>query len=238
MRIDWVKINEIVDETSDIKTFYLDLPEDFTWEEGAHTHMALKGFNEGEKPNRGLVRHMSICTLPNEGKIGITTRIRDLCSEYKSILKTMKVGDEVALFKTHSNVPLKRENKNIYLLSAGVGLATFRPLVLDYFNNPEGINHIHSLNIDTSKEFLFTDLFAPSVSKRFTSEYVAHRGEYYAKVKRLANDQNGLFYLVGSDEFIKENIALLKEHGINTTQMLLDKRQGQLAEFFPEQHIA
>src|SRR5690625_1155027 len=117
MRIDWVKINHIVRENSNVYTFYLDIPEDFTWEEGAHTHLALKGFNEGEKPNRGLVRHMSISTLPEEKVIGITTRIKNLCSEYKSILKTLQVGDEVALFKTHSNVPLKRENKNVYLLS-------------------------------------------------------------------------------------------------------------------------
>lgn len=238
MRMDWIKINKIVDESSDIKTFYLDMPEDFTWEEGAHTHMALKGFNEGEKPNRALIRHMSISTLPKEGKIGITTRIKELCSEFKSALRSLEVGDEVALFKTNSNVPLKREGKNVYLLSAGVGLATFRPLVLDYLDNPEGINHMHSLNIDTSKEFIFTDLFTPNVSKHFTTEFVGHRGEYYAMVKRLANDQDGLFYIVGSDEFIKENIKVLKEHGISTNQMLLDKRQGQLAEFFPEQHIA
>lgn len=238
MRIDWVKINEIVDETFDIKTFYLDMPEDFTWEEGAHTHLALKGFNEGDRPNRSLVRHMSICTLPHEKRIGITTRIREKCSEYKSILRTLKVGDEVALFKTYSNVPLKREGKNIYLLSAGVGIATFRPLVLRYFENPKDIHHMHSLNIDSSREFLFTDLFTPNVSKNFTSEYVSMRKSYYSRVKRLANDQQGLFYIVGSDEFIKENINLLRELGIPKEQIFLDKRKDELPEFFPEEHIA
>src|SRR5699024_5923331 len=118
MQIYWTKINKIVDETSDVKTYYLDLPEGFVWDEGAHTHLALKGFNEGNKPNRGLVRHMSICTMPNEKTIGITTRIKDLCSEYKTFLETHQVGDEVALFKTYSNVPLKRDNRNVYLLSA------------------------------------------------------------------------------------------------------------------------
>src|SRR5690625_1151370 len=152
MQIYWLKINKIVDENSEVKTYYLDCPEDFTWEEGAHTHLAMKGFNEGERPNRGLIRHMSICTLPDEGPIGITTRNKDLCSEYKEVLRTLKVGDEVALFKTHSNVPLRREDKNVYLLSAGVGLATFRPLILDYFDRPDNIKQMYSLNIDSSKE--------------------------------------------------------------------------------------
>src|SRR5699024_3112470 len=120
MQIYWTKINKIVDETPEIKTYYLDLPKDFTWEEGAFTHLGLKGFDEGEKPNRGLVRHMSISTIPNEKLIGITTRIREQCSEFKAALRQHQVGDEVALFKIHCNVPLRRENRNIYLLSAGV----------------------------------------------------------------------------------------------------------------------
>lgn len=151
MQIYWTKINKIIEETPEVKTYLLDCPEDFTWEEGSHTHFALEGFNAGDKPNRSLIRHMSISTLPHEDSIGITTRIREQCSEFKTILSNLEVGNEVAIFKTHSNVPLKREDKNVYLLSSGVGLATFRPLVLDYFERADNVNQIHSLNIDSSK---------------------------------------------------------------------------------------
>src|SRR5699024_2567490 len=129
------------------------------WEEGAHTHFALKGFNAGDKPNRSLIRHMSISTLPHENSIGITTRIKEQCSEFKEELRGLEVGNEVALFKTYSNVPLRREDKNVYLLSSGVGLATFRPLVVDYFERADNVKHIHSLNIDSSRDFLFTSIF-------------------------------------------------------------------------------
>ena len=90
MQIYWTKINKIINETSEIKTYLLDCPEGFTWEEGSHTHMGLKGFNEGEKPNKSLVRHMSISTVPNENIIGITTRIRKQCSEFKNILNKLR----------------------------------------------------------------------------------------------------------------------------------------------------
>ena len=116
MQIYWTKINKIIEETPEVKTYLLDCPEDFTWEEGSHTHFALEGFNAGDKPNRSLIRHMSISTLPHEDSIGITTRIREKCSEFKTILSNLEVGNEVAIFKTHSNVPLKREDKNVYLL--------------------------------------------------------------------------------------------------------------------------
>lgn len=230
MQIYWTKINQIIEETPEIRTYLLDCPEDFTWEEGAHTHFALKGFNDGDKPNRSLVRHMSISTLPHENSIGITTRIREQCSEFKAILRNLEVGQEVALFKTISNVQLKRENKNIYLLSAGVGLATFRPLVLEYFENDDRINHIHSLNIDSSKAFLFTHIFKSSPDKKFTAQFVDNRQDYYNEVERLATDQDGLFYLVGSDEFILENTELLYERGIKPEQIILDKHEQQRIE--------
>ena len=193
----------------------------------------LEGFNAGDQPNKSLVRHMSISTLPNEQTVGITTRIRELCSEFKSILRNLKVGDKVALFKIHSNVPLKREDKNIYLLSSGVGLATFRPLVLTYLERPDNINRIHSLNIDSTKNFLFTDVFESAPDKNFTSQYVDNRKDYYEEAKKLAADQDGLFYVVGSDEFIMQNIDVLCEQGIKPEQIVLDKRERQLPNFFP-----
>ncbi|MDQ0178551.1 dihydropteridine reductase [Bacillus chungangensis] len=231
MQIYWTKINKIIEETPEIKTFMLDCPEGFTWEEGAHTHFALEGFNAGDKPNRGLIRHMSISTLPHENSIGITTRIREQCSEFKAILRNLEVGNEIALFKTHSNVPLKREGKNIYLLSSGVGLATFRPLVLDYFESADNVNQIHSLNIDSSKDFLFTNIFKSVPDKKFTSQFVDNRKDYYEEVKKLAADKDGLFYVVGSDEFLVQNIEVLREQGIKPEQIMLDKHEQQRPKF-------
>lgn len=232
MQIYWTNINKIIEETPEVKTYLLDCPEDFTWEEGSHTHFALKGFNAGDKPNKSLVRHMSISTLPYENAIGITTRIREQCSEFKSILRNLEVGNEVALFKTHSNVPLKRENKNIYLLSSGVGLATFRPLVLEYFKRADNVNQIHSLNIDSSKEFLFTNIFKSAPDKKFTAQFVDNRKDYYEVVQNLAADKNGLFYVVGSEDFVVQNIEVLREQDIKPEQIILDKREKELPKFF------
>lgn len=234
MQIYWTKINKIIEESSEVKTYLLDCPTGFTWEEGSHTHLGLKGFNEGEKRNRELVRHMSISTLPGENVVGITTRIKAQCSPFKSTLKNLNVGDEMALFKIHSNIPLKRENKNVYLLSSGVGLATFRPLVLDYLENRDQVNKIHSLNIDSHKEYLFTDLFKTNEAKNLTVEFVDNRKEYYNAVRNLATDTNGHFYVVGSDEFLAQNIEILREAGIATNQIMLDKREQSRIELLPE----
>ena len=224
MQIYWTTINEVIEETPNTRTDMLDCPEDFVWEEGAHTHLALEGFNAGEKPNKGLVRHMSICTVPSEKSIGITTRIREQRSEYKHILNDLPIGSKVALFKTHSNVPLRREEKNIYLLSSGVGIATFRPLVLEYLNNAEGVKSVHSVNVDSSKNYLFPEIFTTDTDKNLTSEFLDSRASYYDRIRELAEDKSGLFYIVGSDEFLEENIKALKAKGITADQIMLDKR--------------
>lgn len=231
MQIHWTKINKIIDEAPEVKTYVLDCPEGFTWEEGSFTHMGLEGFNAGDQPNRNLVRHMSISTLPYEGSIGITTRIREQCSEYKSILRDLEVGNEVAIFRTFVNVPLKRENKNVYLLSQGVGLATFRPLVLDYFGRPDNINKMHSLNIDSSKNFLFPDVFESTPRKSFTSQFVDNRKDYYDELENLTTDKSGFFYVVGSDEFLVQNIKVLLEQGIRPGRIMLDKHEQERPKF-------
>lgn len=233
MQIYWTKINKIIEETPEVKTYLLDCPENFTWEEGSHVHFALKGFNDGDKPNRNLIRHMSISTIPQENVIGITTRIKEQCSEFKSILLNLEVGDEVAIFKIHSNVPLKKADKNVYLLSSGVGLATFRPLVLDYFERADNVNQIHSLNIDSSKDFLFPTIFESAVDKNFTAQFVDNRKDYYKEVKKLVADKDGLFYIVGSNEFLLQNIAVLREQGIKPEHIMLDKHEQQLPDFLP-----
>ncbi|KGR78217.1 bifunctional nitric oxide dioxygenase/dihydropteridine reductase 2 [Ureibacillus manganicus] len=231
MQIYWTKINKIIEETPEVRTYMLEVPEGFIWEEGSHTHFGLEGFNAGDKPNKSLVRHLSISTLPYENAIGITTRIKEQCSEFKSILRNLKVGDKVAIFKTHSNVPLKRENKNVYLLSSGVGLATFRPLVLEYFERADNVNQVHSLNIDSSKDFLFTNIFKSTPDKKFAAQFVDNRKEYYEVVKTLATDKEGIFYVVGSDDFLVQNIEVLREQGIQPEQIMLDKRENQLPNF-------
>jgi ferredoxin-NADP reductase len=237
MQIYWTKINKIIEETPEVKTYLLDIPENFTWEEGSHTHFALEGFNAGDKPNRSLIRHMSISTLPHENSIGITTRIKEQCSEFKSILRNLEVGNEVAIFKTHSNVPLKREGKSVYLLSSGVGLATFRPLVLDYLERADNVNQVHSLNIDSSKDFLFTTTFESTPDKKFTAQFVDNRNDYYEEVNHLAADKDGLFYIVGSDEFLVQNIEVLRGHGIKPEQIMLDKHEQSLQHFLAFESI-
>lgn len=234
MKIYWTKITQIIEETPEIRTYHLECPEGVTWEEGAHIHLALEGFNAGEQPNRALVRHMSISTIPNETAIGITTRMKKECSEFKTKLGQLTVGDQVAVFKIKSNLALRRENDNVYLLSSGVGLASFRPLVLEYFEDNTQVNCIHSLNVSAQSDTLFSGIFTTQAEKKFVAEVVNSRDAYYTAVKKLASDQTGRFYIVGSDAFLTQNIEVLLAAGVPAEQIMLDKHETKRAAFFEE----
>jgi len=117
----------------------------------------------------------------------------------------------------------------VYLLSAGVGLATFRPIILQYQTDKNGIPHMHSLNVDSTR----TELFKTQLSshEQFGHAYVESRSAYYDAVKAMTADKEGLFYIVGSDEFLRDTINVLQGANIPKAQIMIDKRQDQLDTF-------
>ncbi len=50
-------------------------------------------------------------------------------------------------------------------------------------------------------------------------------------MNNLTENKEGLFYIVGSDDFLKQNIDILLEEGISTDQIVLDKHPQQLSAF-------
>jgi ferredoxin--NADP+ reductase len=128
-------------------------------------------------------------------------------------------------------MPLKREHRPIYLLSSGVGIATFRPLLLDYLKDDSGVASIHSLNVDSTGDFLFGDIFQSDKAKGISVESVTSRKAYYDALSLLALDKTAFFYIVGSDEFLTENISVLQKAGIWNERIVLDKHDFQLEKF-------
>ena len=91
---------------------------------------------------------------------------------------------------------------------------------------------MYSLNIDSTREYLFTDIFESDTELNFIADFTDNRKQYYTEVKKLANDKEGIFYIVGSDEFLVHNIELLGENDIHPEQIMIDKREGLREEFF------
>ena len=234
-----VYLLDIIKEAKNTYTYIFSKPKDLKWAEGAHTHLALNHFNEEigwwEKKN---VRHFSICSLEDEETLRMTTRLPELCTEFKHELKSAKKGDLFYLFKVGSRLTLRREDRPLIFLSAGVGMATIRPLVKKFIYESEGIKNVISLNVDSSKEYLFFDemhAYAKQ-NKAFTQEYVSSRERFYAALESYFNGEptlnKGLFYIVGSDAFLIQVYHALSKKGVHLEQMVFDKKEAFFLENF------
>lgn len=227
-----LRILDIIEEVPGTKTYFLERPEDFTWEEGAHTHIGLVGFDEGEKPNKEWVRHMSIMTTTDEDRIGFTTRFVTPLSEFKEKLSVLKVGDELVLFKVGSKMYLRREDRPLVLLSMGVGVATMRPLIHTFIKDSSNISSIINVNVDSSKEYIYYSQLERLTSAFYKNYWVGSRNEFYEEVKELSKLENALYYVVGSHCFLLDVIKYLKSKGVENKNIVIDKKDELQAEYF------
>lgn len=226
-----VKILDIIDEVKGTKTYILEKPENYTWIEGSHTHIGLVGFDEGEKPNKNLVRHMSIMTLPTEEKIGFTTRVQDNPSEFKYKLSQLNIGDEVVVFKLGSRMELRRCNRPIVLLSMGVGIATMRPLILAFINDSSNIPNLFNVNVDASGDIYKSELDKYE-NENYKNYWLDSRNEFYETLNQLTETQNAIYYIVGADLFIKDIIQKLRVRNVNDADIILDKKPDIIDTYF------
>lgn len=229
-----LKIIDIVDEAIGTKSYYVEKPAELNWLEGAHVHIGHIGYDEGELPNKALVRHMSITTLSTEGKLGITTKVPGSNSQFKMRLSELKIGDEVIFFKFGSRMYLRRSNRPLIFLSMGVGMATIRPMLLAFIKDPTNIPYLINVNVNAGGEFLFRKELDPNTSSTYVNDWLKSREEYTQRITELTNIQDAIYYIVGSDEFMKDTIKLLNRNGVCNEDIILDRKEEKRMDYFTD----
>lgn len=227
-----VKINKIVNESQDVKTFFLDIPEGVTFKEGAHMHIALDGYLVEDVVNKDYVRHLSISSLNEEGCISFTTRFNNMPSIFKKKLLDLKVNDTVELFKVSTRMELRRVDKDIYLISQGVGIATFRPLILSFIKDDSNIKSLTSVNINRNEEYIFKNEIDKLTHNNLTTIWLTKREQLKSFIKNIEVNEEKLFYIVGSDLFLESVISMLQIKGVKRENIVLDKKPEKCDLFF------
>ena len=85
--------------------------------------------NRGYDDERGLRRHISIVTSPNDrGVLGLATRIRD--TAFKRTLAEMEVGDEAMVEEPKGDFQLPGDTSKEYVfIAGGIGITIFRSML-------------------------------------------------------------------------------------------------------------
>ncbi len=229
-----LKIVDIIDEAYGVKSYNFEKPADLDWLEGAHVHIAHIGYDEGELPNKELIRHMSITTLPTEAKIGITTKVPGSNSLFKKKLNELKLGDEIIFFKFGSRMYLRRANRPLIVLSMGVGMSTVRPMLLAFIKDSSEIPYLMNINVNSTGEYLFRNELDPYTGDTFIAHWLKSREDFTDLLNTMPYEENPIFYIVGSDEFMKGNIKFLNGKGVPNEDIILDRKQEKLIEYFTD----
>ncbi|MEM6769381.1 MAG: hypothetical protein AAF597_02255 [Bacteroidota bacterium] len=226
-----IKVSSITEEAPNTFTFKFDVPKGMNWSPGANGHFVVTDNQGVYQMNKAYVRHLSIMNNPAEGYIGFTTRVSDNPSLFKASLKNYTVGDEMRVFKVKNHIPLVRDNTNVVLISMGVGIATFRPMIMDYANNQDGIKSLTNINIDRHDQHVYKDELTGITAGNYRNDLVSNRENLYDAITETFGDKRSSYYVVGSDEFLGEICAFLSENDIEPSQIHLDKPDIRRANF-------
>ncbi len=216
-----LKLERVEVEAKDTCTFYFEKPRDLMWKEGDHAHFFLPH----KEIIRENVRHFSFVTMPYEDSVAITTRLRNNnLSEFKRYLNEMKIGDFLGMAKVEGKFTLIRREKPIVLISSGVGIATMRPIIVEFGRNNQGVEALQSINIDSSGEYIYEELLEAYNKEidNFYHMFVKSRKDFYQKLDFILenNGNNAYYYIVGSDSFVEDISSYLRS--IEISNIILD----------------
>ena len=223
-----VTLIEIIREATDTYTYKFDIPQGVTWTAGANLHLLPYGLDEDIEIDKKTVHHLSIINLPREGYIGITTRIREQASIFKKKLQEARIGDSMCIFKIKNHMPLKRENHPVVLISMGVGIATMRPLILEYVADQTNIPAIININVDSSGEFIYKEELISTEKYGVKNDFTKSRNEIKEAIKSTFQLKNPRYYIVGSDNFLYNMADFLLKNHIGKHQIYFDKHQEDI----------
>lgn len=222
-----LRLIDKIDEGEKRYSLYFDIPEGFEWEPSAHISLALDGFNEGDSLNKEYIRKFSINTLMDEEKIGITTRIDSSDSLYKKKIAEMNIGDRAYIIESDCRLPIRREEKDIVLISMGVGMATMRPLINAMIKNFDGIKSLTNIAVNKTDRFLYKDEMSSDDHVLCNSYYCQNRTDLKRVIEDVCSDNSDkIFYVVGSREFVQNIVTRLKANGVKKDNIMIDKKPG------------
>jgi ferredoxin-NADP reductase len=109
----------------------------------------------GHQDERGLRRHITVVTSPNEGALGFATRMRD--SAFKRTLAELPVGTEVEVEQPKGAFALPEDpSRPLVFVAGGIGITVFRSM-LHYIRDevlPYRVTLIYSNRDRASTAFL------------------------------------------------------------------------------------
>ena len=167
----------------------------------------------------------------DENRIAFTTRFSEPYSPFKEGLAHLTKGDHLKVFKVNSRMTLRRENRPLILVSMGVGLATMRPLIHRFHQDSTSIPMLVNLNVDAHEKALYQDEIEGLRNDRLQLHWCKSRLELFYALECL-NIESPIYYVVGSDLFLRTILKRLKAKAVSKDSIVIDKKSHMLDLYY------
>jgi hypothetical protein len=105
----------------------------------------------------------------------------------------------------------------------GVGIATFRPIMLDYIKSNTQIS-ITNINIDRSGKFVYWGELSNIPETKLKNIFVTSRNDLYKSIDKALKNKNNIYYIIGSEDFNRDIGIYLAKNSVSKSLIKFDKR--------------
>ncbi len=224
----FLKINKIIEENSDIKTFVFKKG-NIKFKPGQFLRYT---FNIQDP--RGNYRSFSVASSPTENFLMISTKISE--SPFKQMLDMLKISDEIEATGPYGNFVLD-ESKDAVMLSGGIGITPLRSMIkysLDkklkikitlFYSNKVPEEILYQKELETfakNRNFtLISTITEPEESKESWKGLIGRIDANLIK-KYIKDFDNKIFYICGPPKMVDLMQNILKEMNIPQDQIKIE----------------
>ena len=188
--------------------FDFEKPNDFSFEEGQYCIFEIINKNlEGRK-----VRAFSIASTTDENMVRIATRIVDKCSDYKEVLKSMEIGEEISVTMPKGKFVLDTSRNGVFI-AGGIGITPIRSMLLSKTRNDLKRQDL-LIYSELEKCYPFKNELEvlPNLEIQYAADIEPTQKLIIESAKKFKNTV--CYYVSGSPGFVNGISGLLMENGV------------------------
>jgi len=219
-----LKIIKIIDDAPKVKTFRVEIPSTISFYPG---QFFMVRFADDEK----LKRAYSIASSPTDGYMDITM---DLVGEFTTKLFACKTEDYLMFKGPYGKFYFNDEIRNkLVLVGGGLGITPLRSIIR-YCNEKKLSNKINLIySVRTPDAIVYREELEevenPNYNYVFTVTRPTSETKWDGRAGRIDKDllkenimENGLYFLCGPLEFVKNIVSMLESLGVSKEQIKTD----------------
>ncbi|HSH69969.1 MAG TPA: FAD-dependent oxidoreductase [Deferrisomatales bacterium] len=214
-------------------------PADYAFTAGQWCFLALP--DRGIADERGLRRHLSITSAPEEDHLGFATKIS--ASAFKQTLARIEIGEQIRVEAPKGRLQLPADTDlPVCFLAGGIGITPFRSLAVHSTRAATGHRITLLYSSRTPEEAVFLDEFQALGGENDRFRFVAtmtrmpqsrlpwdgREGRMNSQVIReeFPEWERGAFYVAGPPNMVGTMLELLAELAVPEERITVEKFMG------------